>query len=94
MVTEYQQRIFILSKNLELFKKSVSSCDIPNMLDNNIVFIDTLRNANKMFESLDPKSKYAEENTSRKSKELVTQYFDTKGRINNMCSCTLVENRS
>lgn len=92
MTTEYQQRISILSKNLELFKKSVHSCDIPGMLDNSIIFIDTLRNADNMFGSLPQQLQVAETDAFDKSKKLVTQYFDIRGRINRVCSCTLAEN--
>lgn len=85
MTTEYQQRIFILGKNLEIFEKSVHSCDIPSMLDNSIVFVDTLKNANKIFENLSPKLKHAEMNTFNRSKKLTEQYFNTRGKINNIC---------
>jgi len=86
-MTEYKQMIFILNKNLYAFKKSVKSCDIPSILDNNIVFIDTLRNANKIFESLSPKAKIDNATTNDKSKELAMQYFDVRSRINSICSC-------
>lgn len=46
-MTTYQQVVFILGKSLESFEKSINTCNIHNMLDENV-------NVNKTFESLPP----------------------------------------
>jgi hypothetical protein len=90
MTTTYQQAIFTLSKSLESFEKSIDSCNIHKMLDENVAFVEILKNANKTFESLPPKTRSTEVGTYNKSKELVRKYFTIRGKINDACSCMSV----
>ena len=94
MTTAYQQTVIVLNQNLAAFEKSIDSCNINKMLDENITFVDTLRNANNIFESLSPKVKYDEASTRNKSKDLVRKYFNTKNRIDETCSCMSATHRS
>lgn len=89
----YQQAVFALSKSLESFEKSIKSCNIHNMLDENVAFVETLKNSNRTFESLPPKIKNTEMGTHNKSKELVRKYFNLRGKINDACSCMSVPYR-
>lgn len=94
MTTAYQQVVFALSKNLESFEKSIDTCDIHQMLDGNVAFVETLKNANKAFESLPQKVKSDEITTHNKSKQLVQRYFDVRNKINDACSCVSSPHRS
>lgn len=91
METAYKENVWALGKSLDLFKESVASCNIVNILDSHTAFVETLKNANNKFESLSQKSKQEEEDTFRKSKSLVGKYFDARASINTICSCKLAK---
>ena len=90
METKYKENVWALGKNLDLFKKSVLTCNIADILDSHTAFVETLKNTNKTFESLSPTSKQEEDNELFKSKSIVKQYFDARANINTICSCKLV----
>jgi hypothetical protein len=94
MITAYQQMVSVLRENLRSFEKSIDSCNVHKMLDENMIFVDTLRNANKTFESLSPMVKRKEVDAHNKSNELVRKYFSSKGRINETCSYMTKTHRS
>lgn len=94
MTTTYEQTVFSLGKSLESFEESINSCDIHRMLDKNVEFVETLKNANRTFEMLPQKIKSTEMGTHHKSKELVQKYFHAKGKIDQACSCMSVSHRS
>jgi hypothetical protein len=94
MTIAYSQMVFALSQNLKTFEKSIESCDIHKMLDENVTFVETLRNVNNTFESLPSKVKSAEIKAHNQSKELVRKYFGAKNRIYDACSCTSASHRS
>lgn len=94
MTTVYQQVVFTLDKSLESFEKSINSCNIHKMLDENVAFVETLKNANKTFESLPPDVRNTELGTRDKSKEIVRKYFTVRGKINDACSCMSVSHMS
>lgn len=90
MTTVYQQVVFTLGKSLESFEKSINSCNIHKMLDENVAFVETLKNANKTLEHLPPNVRSSEAETYNKSKEIVLKYFKVRGKINDACSCMSV----
>ena len=92
METKYQESVWALGKNLEIFKNSVATCNIANILDSHTAFVETFKNAGKIFESLPSKLKLEEENTLHKSESLIKQYFDIRANINSICSCKLANN--
>lgn len=94
MTTAYQQIVFALNQNLKSFEKSIASCDIHQMLDENVAFIETLKNANKTYESLPPNIRSTETGTHNKSKELVQKYFGVKSGIYEACSCVSASHRT
>jgi len=89
METKYKENVWALGKTLDLFKKSVLTCNIADILDSHTAFVETLRNTNNKFESLSQQSKLEEEGTFHKSKSLVKKYFDIRSGINKTCSCKL-----
>ncbi len=93
MKTKYQDSIAILQKRIDLFRKGVESCDMINMLDNNVALVETLRHSDKIHMSLSPKEKQIEENTFQKSKDLVSQYFHIKSDIGRTCRCQLLDHK-
>lgn len=93
-MTIYQQVVFTLGKSLESFEKSINTCNIHRMLDENVTFVEALKNANKTFESLPPNVQRTEVGTRNKSKAFVQKYFIIKGKINDACSCMSVPSRS
>ncbi len=85
MITKYQDSVSILRHRVETFGKSVKSCDITKMLDDNTMFIETLKYSNNIFESLPQKDKIAEKETFDNSKFLVDKYFKIKSIIKDNC---------
>ena len=87
METTYKEKVWALGKNLDLFKKSVLTCNVGDILDSHTAFVETLTNANKAFETLSPRSKGEEGSELRKSKSFLKEYFDTRASINMVCTC-------
>lgn len=88
MMSEYRQRISILNQSLQIFKNSAQSCNIIDMLENNMQFIETLKRADDLYMKLPPHEKKDEKETFNRSKILVQQYFNIKGSAARKCKCT------
>ena len=74
----YKDRISTTEQNLKLLKKSVEECNVPLMIENSTIFLETIKNANNIYSRLPPKIKENEKNTNRKSYALIEQYFNIK----------------
>ena len=93
METTYKERVWALGKSLDNFKKSVTSCNVANILDSHTAFVEALQNSNKKFESLSQKSKNESMKEFKDSRSFLQQYFDTRAGINTVCSCKQATNQ-
>ncbi len=93
MLTKYQNSLEILKHRVSEFGKSVKTCNMTKMLDDNTLFMETLKHVNNAFMTLSQEEKDVEHKRFNSPKYVVDRYFEIKGAINNNCICQLANHK-